>query len=466
MRELELRGQGAEPTEVGLARDLVVGVVVALGVVPERVRDAVHDIRDGSRGRALQLLQHGLRSRAAQERAVAHLIRDARGRERLLERLGAGVDPVQDRDLFQRDVVGAQLVHGLDDRRDLLLHVVDGTRDHRRSRLHRRLERLAEPAQVRGQLVREAEDLRRRAVVALQADDRRVREPIREPEQVVGRGAGERVDRLVIVAHDAEVVAIAQPAVEQRRLQRVHVLELVDRERLEPFADRLGGLRVRVEHLDREPEHVLEVDLAVRLLAPFVPLVHAEHQLGRDRRLVIRPLELGQVAVGLDHAVLRPFDLTGQLAPGQELVRGGQGVRERGDERRLVIEHGRDGRPRTAFPELVQVGKRRRVERTGVHALDAEPREPALELARGLLGERDRQDLLRRERPGGDLIGDPMRDGGRLAGAGAGQDGDRATVRAGRLTLLLVQVLEDLLSVHPSNLPATADTSSCPPPYR
>jgi len=59
-----------------------------------------------------------------------------------------------------------------------------------------------------------------------------------------------------------------------------------------------------------------------------------------------------------------------------------------------------------------------------------------------------------------------MRDGGRLAGAGASQDGDRATVRAGRLTLLLVQALEDLLSVLPSNLPATADTSSCPPPYR
>ncbi len=323
---------------------------LALGVVPERVRDAVHDIGDGSRGRPLQLLQHGLGSRAAEERAVAHLIRDARGGERLLERLGASVDPVQDRDLLQRDVVGAQLVHGLHDRCDLFLHVVDGTRDHRRSGLHRRLERLAEPAQVRGQLVREAEDLGRRAIVALQADDRRLREPVREPEQMVGRCAGERVDRLVVVAHHAEVVAIAEPAVEQRGLQRVHVLELVDGERVEPFADRLGRRRIRVEHLDREPEHVLEVDLAVRLLAPLVALVHAEHQLGRDRRLVVRALELGQVVLRSDHAVLRPLDLTGQLAPRQELVGSGQGVRERGDERRLVIQHGRDGRRPKSVP--------------------------------------------------------------------------------------------------------------------
>ena len=106
------------------------------------------------------------------------------------------------------------------------------------------------------------------------------------------------------------------------------------------------------------------------------------------------------------------------------------------------------------------------VERPGVDALDAEPREPALELARGLLGERDGQDLRRGERVGGDLVRDPMRDGGRLAGAGAGQDGDRATVRAGRLTLFLVQVLEDLLSVHPSNLPATGDPPRAVPRYR
>ena len=114
-----------------------------------------------------------------------------------------------------------------------------------------RSERLPEPAEMRSQAVREVEDLRRGAVVLLEAHDRRVREPTRETEQVVGRRAGERVDRLVVVAHDAEVVASAEPAVEQPRLQRVHVLELVDGEGVEPRAGRLGGLGVLVEQSGR-----------------------------------------------------------------------------------------------------------------------------------------------------------------------------------------------------------------------
>ena len=87
---------------------------------------------------------------------------------------------------------------------------------------------------MRSETVREVEDLRRGAVVLLEADDRRVREPSREAQQVLGRGAGERVDRLVVVADDAEVVARAEPPIEQARLQRVHVLELVHGERGEP----------------------------------------------------------------------------------------------------------------------------------------------------------------------------------------------------------------------------------------
>jgi hypothetical protein len=64
-----------------------------------------------------------------------------------------------------------------------------------------------------------------------------VREPPREAQEVLGRSAGERVDRLVAVADDTEVVALAEPPVEQRDLQRVQVLKLVHRERVEPRAD-------------------------------------------------------------------------------------------------------------------------------------------------------------------------------------------------------------------------------------
>jgi hypothetical protein len=74
-----------------------------------------------------------------------------------------------------------------------------------------------------------------------------VREPPREAQEVLGRSAGERVDRLVVVADDTEVVALAEPPVEQRDLQRVHVLKLVHRERVEPRADVVNSIRVLVK---------------------------------------------------------------------------------------------------------------------------------------------------------------------------------------------------------------------------
>ena len=101
-------------------------------------------------------------------------------------------------------------------------------------------QRLLGAAEARDEPVRELEHLRRRAVVLLEPEDLRVREPVRHPEQVLRAGAGERVDRLVVVADDAEVVAVAEPEVEQRLLQEVDVLVLVDGERVVLRAERLA----------------------------------------------------------------------------------------------------------------------------------------------------------------------------------------------------------------------------------
>ena len=72
------------------------------------------------------------------------------------------------------------------------------------------------------------------------------------------------------------------------------------------------------------------------------------------------------------------------------------------------------------------------------------------------------------KRAGRDLIGDAVRDGGGLAGAGAGEDGDRAANRLGRLTLLVVQPLEDLLGAHRPTVSVRGDTAAMGrhPPYR
>ena len=68
-------------------------------------------------------------------------------------------------------------------------------------------------------------------------DDPRRRVAAREPGQPFGRGAGERVDRLVGVADDRQVVAPAEPGVEQRLLEGVGVLVFVDAEPAIPVAD-------------------------------------------------------------------------------------------------------------------------------------------------------------------------------------------------------------------------------------
>ena len=87
--------------------------------------------------------------------------------------------------------------------------------------------------------------------------------------------AGERVDRLVVVADRAELVAVAEPAVEQRLLEQVHVLVLVDRERAVAVAHLLERARVGVEEPDRQLEQILEVDVALVGLAPLVVAVDA-----------------------------------------------------------------------------------------------------------------------------------------------------------------------------------------------
>ena len=89
-----------------------------------------------------------------------------------------------------------------------------------------------------------------------------------ERRQVVRRRAGERVDRLVDVADDAQVRPVAQPQLEQPLLERARVLVLVDAEPALAGADGLGGVGVVLEQADGLDEEVVEVDPALaRVLA-------------------------------------------------------------------------------------------------------------------------------------------------------------------------------------------------------
>ena len=281
-----------------------------------------------------------------------------------------------------------------------------------------------------------------------------------KPQQVLGRSAGERVDRLVVVAHDAEVVARPEPPIEQPRLEQVHVLVLVHGERVEPGADDLRGLRMLVEEPQGEAQHVLEVEAPHRALASLVPLVDPQHQLRGDRGLVGLDIQLGEVPVRRDRPVLGPFDLAGELAAGEELVRRRQGVRERSDQRRLVVEHLGERLAGVRRPEPRELRQGGRVERARFDALDVERAEPALQLPRGLLREGDREDLRSLERAAPDLARDAPRDGGGLARAGTCQDRDRSAEREGCFALGIVQPGEDAVQVAHEPDPSTGSSGS------
>ena len=118
--------------------------------------------------------------------------------------------------------------------------------------------------------VREGEDLRAAPVVAVQGHLAGRREAGREARQERRRRAGERVDRLVLVADDAEVVAVAEPELQQALLERVRVLVLVDAEPAVARPDRLGRRGVGLEEVDRPGEHVVEVEPAGPILLALV----------------------------------------------------------------------------------------------------------------------------------------------------------------------------------------------------
>ena len=86
----------------------------------------------------------------------------------------------------------------------------------------------------------------------------------------------EAVDRLVVVPDRAEVVARAQPELEQPLLEPVDVLVLVYRERSVPLAECRGRRLVVLVQGDRLREQILEVDQPGIGLAPLVLAVDPE----------------------------------------------------------------------------------------------------------------------------------------------------------------------------------------------
>src|SRR5207247_345719 len=89
---------------------------------------------------------------------------------------------------------------------------------------------------------------------------------------------------------------------------------------------------------------------------------------------------------------------------------------------------------------LVQLAQRGGVEGARSYTTCAQRLEPGAKLARGLVRERDGEDLAWAERAACNLVGNPVRDRRRLARARAGEDAHRPADRIDGTPLLWVQL--------------------------
>ena len=274
--------------------------------------------------------------------------------ERLLELARARVGAHEHGHLLERQPFGVQPAHVLDDaqrRPDDRLGAVG----------KRRRERLRRAAEPRHEAIRQLDHLGGRAVVPLEPHDASLWEALRQREQPLGARAREAVDRLVVVADRAEIVPVAEPEVEQRLLEQVHVLVLVDGEGSPAVVHRRPHGLVSFEQPRRPLEQVLEVEQPLRGLASLVLPEHPQREVGRDRRLMVA--EPVVVRVGCEAPVLGPLDLRREVTGGPEAERPRQRVADPPQERRL---RGKD--PPRIPGEVAEQRERRRMEGRGAHA--------------------------------------------------------------------------------------------------
>ena len=185
---------------------------------------------------------------------------DADGDQALFELAGLEAGADQHRHPAQRVVVAAQRLDLLADDPRLVLAVPDAAHLHLLAFALGGPQRLAEPAAVVGdQAGGGGEDMRGRAVVALQADDPGAGEVALEAQDVADLGAAPRVDRLVVVADAAQVVMALRQRPQPQVLGDVGVLVLVDQNVAELALVLAGDLRMLAEQGQDVQQQVAEV---------------------------------------------------------------------------------------------------------------------------------------------------------------------------------------------------------------
>ena len=364
--------------------------------------------------------------------------------EHVLDHAGHRVRPVEDRDVAVAEpLLVAQALDLARDEQRLLVLVVPTEGRHQLAGRRVGPELLGlSLGVVLDHGVRRGQDVAGRPVVLRHHEHGGVGVVALEVEHVLDRRAAPRIDALVGVADDADVAVAARERVHQLVLGPARVLVLVDQQVAEPLLVVAEHLGLLPEQPDRLGDQVVEVEGAGRVLARLVCLVDL-----RDDLLVEVRCHPGEL-VGAEDTVLRVADRGGELL-GREALRVDVEVADDGGDQpfRVAVVVDREARRHAQVGVLPpeQPGAHR-VEREDPHppgrARAHQPLDPVAHLARRLVGEGDREDLARRDVALPHEVGDPVRQGPRLAAAGARDDEHGTLGVQDGLALDVVQAVE------------------------
>lgn len=290
--------------------------------------------------------------------------------------------------------------------------------------------------------VGEGEDLRGGAVVGLDPVDHGPRMAVGEGHDILKIGPAPRVDALGIVAYGHDAVVGAH-AVHDLRLERVRILILVDQD----VPEAGGEIRRDVGRLDQQVEpQFQQVVVVEHVLLAFTSGVGG----GKDRQAVGDLLVLREVARhGLGE--IEP----GVSGEGEDVVeRAGLGVGLVLEEEFILCLDGQF-QQRLGVIGVEDGGVFRQAHGIAIHAQDAgadgvegaAPKAAGFDAGqlldagehflRGLVGEGQQKDLAGADAHG-EQVGDPVSEGACLAGAGAGEDEQRAGFGGDGVELLVV----------------------------
>jgi len=196
----------------------------------------------------------------------------------------------------------------VDDHHELVNFVVDLDVLHRKpaaaSRAH-----VGCAAVVCGNSRRHGEHLRCAAIVVGQREQRGLRQHVGQSQEQLGVGAVPSVDRLQRVADHEHVFVVAAQRLEERELQRVHVLCFVDEQMPEAESRRGGEVGALANGLRGERNEVVQIDQSAPTPLGFVARVGIGDLRQFDWHGTVGALRLAHVVLGRNDACLGPIDL-------------------------------------------------------------------------------------------------------------------------------------------------------------